>query len=205
MSLTEAQLIYLQEVLGLQGVVLPREIPVAVPEAGVSSTETPAIQAQPHQAVSTSSVSHAPSKSPSGRAEFRTSGDLAASALVCLFWTEEGAAWPLEGASGELARKMIQAMKLSEEDVTWVEWKSQKGQRAPDEILEMVASAGFRPVICFGDAALTAVTGAAGSLGQWQDWQGVQLMPTHSLPELLAKAALKRPAWAHLQMVMKVM
>lgn len=208
-------MIYLQDVLGLHGVVLPREIPVLFSPAEVQYQE--ARHEEVRGGASDSNQSFAsPASSPNSaksatamrtppKAEFRTTGDLASSALVCLLWASSGEPWPLEGAAGELARKMVQAMKLGEADVFWIEWKSTPAQRAPDAVLELVASAGFRPAIGFGLPAITSVTGAVATLGQWQDWQGVQLMPTHALPELMKQPGLKKPAWTHLQLVMKVL
>jgi hypothetical protein len=138
----------------------------------------------------------------------RIRGDLGASSLLCVFAGLDEL--PLQGDAEDLAGKMIQAMKLSSRDVVWLEWSGH--ETAPEAIRDVALSAGFRPILCFGQNSAEGLMGlgaASGSmtslLGQFSEWHGLKIMTTFSLAELMANPAHKKQAWSHLQKVMKVL
>ncbi len=108
MKLSDGQVQYLRDVLGIDTVVLP-PLAAAAPDDLVSSTDV---------------------------SEWRSSGDQNAAKVIVLVSTET-AAFPLERESGELTQKMIQAMKLTGPEVFILEW-NHAHTPAPTEILQVL-------------------------------------------------------------------
>ena len=124
----------------------------------------------------------------------------------------------LAGAEGELLRKMLQAMKLPEEQVymtSVVKCRSMPARRPhPDEVKRCrpVLAAQIRiaepeVIVVLGGAALAALkpdeTLTAEDRGKWMELDGVPMMPTFHPTLLLQKPELKKAAWQDLQQVMK--
>lgn len=131
---------------------------------------------------------------------------------------EDASGQPLAGAEGELLRKMLQAMKLPEEQVyvtSVVKCRSVPARRPhPDEVKRClpVLSAQIRisepeVIVVLGGAALAALkpdeTLTAEDRGRWMELSGVPMMPTFHPALLLQKPDLKKAAWQDLQQVMK--
>jgi hypothetical protein len=179
-----AQLQYLKDVLGLHSVIVPKEPIVLDLPAAVS-------------AVSPQSAALLP------QALVKVRGDVTTARLLC-FVANAGEDFILQGEVDSLAEKMISAMKLKAPEVAWVEWTHALSAPCPGEAID--AALGARvPVLLFGDETARSLLGATAVPGQWVDWSGVRLMATHDLRDLLKKPELKKPAWAHLQAVMRIL
>ena len=201
----EGEIIYLTEVLGITHIVKP--------EASYTQ-RTPDRGEQPDITVPAQQPGEKPARQQLERAaeQVLIRGDLGASALVCLLSKEPhslvanqaAGATLLNSQEVTLAEKMMFAMKLSPDDVIWLEWAF-AGERAPPPIRDVAHSAGFRPLLCFGGDVAEALTGQSCQIGSWTDWDGLKLMTTYSLNTLLDQPDLKKVAWQHLQMVMKIL
>jgi DNA polymerase len=125
---------------------------------------------------------------------------------------------PLAGAEGELLTKMLQAMKLTPEQVyltSVVKCRSNPARRPhPEEVRRCrpVLAAQIRiaepeVIVVLGGAALAALkpdeTLTAEDRGKWMELHGVPMMPTFHPTLLLQKPELKKAAWQDLQQVMK--
>lgn len=125
---------------------------------------------------------------------------------------------PLAGAEGELLSKMLQAMKLTPEQVyltSVVKCRSTPARRPhPEEVRRCrpVLAAQIRiaepeVIVVLGGAALAALkpdeTLTAEDRGRWMELHGVPMMPTFHPTLLLLKPELKKAAWQDLQQVMK--
>ena len=132
--------------------------------------------------------------------ESRSSGDENAAKVIVLV-SSETAAFPLDGVSGELTRKMVEAMKLSAPDVFILEW-THAHTPAPTEIMQALLRSA-KPVLIFGAGTARSLLGHFPKIGEWSAWQGVRFVATESPLDLLARPELKRSAWAHMQVFMK--
>ena len=132
--------------------------------------------------------------------EWRSSGDENAAKVIILV-SSETAAFPLDGESGELTRKMIQAMKFAAPDVFILEW-THAHTPAPLEIMQSILRTS-KPVLIFGAGTARSLIGHFPKIGEWSAWQGVRFVATESPLDLLARPELKRVAWAHMQAFMK--
>ncbi len=124
-------------------------------------------------------------------------------ALVPLFRDE----FPLRGEAEALLEKMLRAMKLAPSEVILATWQFSGELTIPDEIAQLAAAAGSRPILVFGGAKAAARLSQGDtpehSLGQWSVWGESRLLTTFSPRELLSSPDQKRLAWVHLQAVMK--
>ncbi len=131
---------------------------------------------------------------------------------------EDRTGTPLAGAEGELLGKMLQAMKLTPEQVyltSVVKCRSTPARRPhPEEVRRCrpVLAAQIRiaepeVIVVLGGAALAALkpdeTLTAEDRGKWMELHGVPMMPTFHPTLLLQKPELKKAAWQDLQQVMK--
>ncbi len=131
---------------------------------------------------------------------------------------EDRSGLPLAGAEGELLGKMLQAMKLTPEQVyltSVVKCRSTPARRPhPEEVRRCrpVLAAQIRiaqpeVIVVLGGAALAALkpdeTLTAEDRGKWMELHGVPMMPTFHPTLLLQKPELKKAAWQDLQQVMK--
>ena len=172
-ELSEAQINYLSEVLGLSSFIIPESPGSLVRDEILSDDFMGAL---------------------------RLSGDLASSRLICLF--HESSRWPLVGDDAEMATKMIFAMKLDSADVLSIEWR---GSGSNQELKNLLLSAGSRPVLLFGIAEAPALFETSIKVGEIIDFDGVHIMPTHSLSELRDQPNLKKATWLHMQQLMKAL
>ncbi len=130
---------------------------------------------------------------------------------------EDRAGVALAGAEGELLGKMLQAMKLTPEQVyltSVVKCRSTPARRPhPEEVRRCrpVLAAQIRiaqpeVIVVLGGAALAALkpdeTLTAEDRGKWMELHGVPMMPTFHPTLLLQKPELKKAAWQDLQQVM---
>ena len=168
-KLTNDQLHYLRDVLGVDSVVLPVLEPAAA--GGVKAAS-----------------------------ETRTSGDENAAKVIVLV-SSESASFPLDGESGDLTQKMIQAMKLTAPEVFILEWTHARTP-APAEILQTLLRTA-KPVLIFGTGTARSLIGHFPAIGEWSSWEGVRFVATESPLDLLLRPELKRAAWAHMQVFMK--
>lgn len=171
-KLSADQLHYLRDVLGIESVVLPF------------------IDTAFEDSFGTSEV----------RSEWRSSGDENAAKVIVLV-SSETASFPLDGESGELTRKMIDAMKLSAPDVFIFEW-THAHTPAPLEIMQSLLRTA-KPVLIFGAGTARSLIGHFPKVGEWSAWQGARFVVTESPLDLLSRPELKRVAWAHMQVFMK--
>jgi len=189
MALTNEQLLYLRDVLGLEQVLVPF---VAVEDASAFAGVSDATSAgdvfeqtfEPAQVVS----------------EWRSSGDENAAKVIVLV-SSETAAFPLDGEAGELTRKMIQAMKLTSSEVYILEW-NHAHTPAPGEIMATLIRSP-KPALIFGAQTARSLIGHFPKIGEWSSWEGVRFVATESPTDLLVRPELKRVAWAHMQVFMK--
>lgn len=132
---------------------------------------------------------------------------------------DEEKADPYSGEIGEMLGKMVQAMKLTPEDVFVT--AGVKCRPVPPRVPRTDELAACEPylaaqlevirpqaVVTFGAAAFAGLFGGkspalASIRGQWQDYRGVPVMPTFSLPYIQRNTARKKVVWGDLQEVMK--
>jgi hypothetical protein len=180
-GLTREQVMYLREVLGLESVVIPRVVEIPISSATNAAAEDPT-QIQNSVIVR---------------------GDLLSARLVCLASSADRSQ-VLIGERDSLAEKMMSAMKLPPAEVAWIEWHETSQANCPDEVIDHVLNSHV-PLLCFGEDTAKSLLHSAAVAGQWVEWSGVKIMITYSLNELLERPEKKKPAWAHLQAVMKVL
>lgn len=125
---------------------------------------------------------------------------------------------PFVGAAGQLLTKIIEAMKLTREDVyicNVVKCRPPGNRNpAPEEIaacmpfLERQIAAIDPMFICgLGGVAVQTLLntdrGITKLRGQWTTWNGIRFMPTFHPSYLLRNAEKKREVWADVQEIMK--
>ncbi|MES2964284.1 MAG: hypothetical protein V4760_10365 [Bdellovibrionota bacterium] len=173
-GLSPSQLQYLKDVLGVDGVILGT--------ATLAAAEAVSVQLPAAAAVSESRIIGNPSV-----------------ARLLVFAAGERA-FVLEGEAGDLASKMIQAMKLKPNDVAVVEWTGE----TPDDVRD-IWTAWRGLALSFGERTALLLTNEKSESGAWIETDGRKLMVTDSPVRLLAEPARKKIAWAHLQLVMKAL
>lgn len=169
-GLSEEQLLYLRDVLGVESIVLS-------PQAATAQQ---------------------PVAAPAPISEIRIKGDLKSAKLLVVSRGER--AFVLDGEAGDLAAKMIQAMKLASKDVVVMEWTS----NLPDDVRD-AWSAWKGVALSFGEQAAAQLTGSPSTSGSWIDSGARRIMVTDSPKRLLGEPDRKKIAWAHLQQVMKAL
>lgn len=175
-QLTEAQLDYIRNVLGLDALVTPHAESILIDHA---SQAEPVVQ---------------PSLS-----EVRAQGPKNAK-LVVVSGTRDSF-FPFEGEEGALADKMIQAMKLNLNEVRRLEWC--KGE-APEEVLKEVEASPL--VLVFGEAAFSLLArGKVARAGEWTSVSSARVLVTYDPKLLMQEPERKKIAWAHLQTMMREM
>ncbi len=179
-ALSKEQIQYMREVLGLDSVMVPFVDASAATAPEISFEDT----FEPSAVVS----------------EWRSSGDENASKFIILV-SSETASFPLDGESGELTRKMIQAMKYVASDVFILEW-NHAHTPAPEEIFATLLRQA-KPVLIFGSKTARSLIGHFPKIGEWAAWEGIRFVATESPQDLLLHPELKRVAWAHMQAFMK--
>ncbi len=189
------QIHYLKTVLGIESALLPRvlEVPATeilgpLPPEAPSAPDTGAFEAAFEEGVV-------------GISEFRTSGDQNA-AKVLLLIASESSSFPLEGEQGELARKMIAAMKYPSSHLFIIEWTHARLGNAPQGVRDLL-EIDPKPMLIFGTTTASSLVGHVPSFGQWTSWEGTRLVVTEHPKELLLEPDKKRLAWAHMQTFMK--
>lgn len=136
-----------------------------------------------------------------GLSEFRTSGDQNAAKLIILIASHDSG-FPLEGEAGELARKMIAAMKYPSSHVFIIEWTHAELGNAPADVHELLET-DPKPLLIFGTTTASSLIGHIPTFGNWTSWRGTRLVVTEHPNELLIEPDKKRLAWAHMQTFMK--
>lgn len=177
-SLTEDQVMYLRDVLGVRDILIPQG--AALGEAQDFAT---------HLASQT-----------------RILGDPNSAKLVVMI-ASASEKLPLEGPVEDLTSKMVQAMKVLAQQVAWVEWTHLGQVEVPAEVRNVLETVGSCPVLVFGADTLSALIGEEQSVGEWAQMKGsagmVNLLATLRPEELLENSELKRVAWVHLQKLMQ--
>lgn len=208
--LSDAQITYLSEVLGVSSLIIP-ESPhsTALDESAPPPPPPPPAEGQLTDRIAghlaedladqlADQLADPASEDAMGRLRLR--GDLASSRMICLF--HESNRWPLVGEHAEMATKMIFAMKLDSADVLTIEWR---GSGPNQELKSLLLSAGSRPVLLFGIAEAHALFETPVKVGEFIDFDGVHVMPTYSLSELQDQPGLKKATWSHMQHLMKTL
>lgn len=207
--MTQEQIYYLREVLGIRGVILPQRRQGVEPhlEENLDTfvDHTLSIDSDAKDSKRTRPLS------------LRTNGHLETARLVVLVaGAQKGQL--LVGDLQDLAIKMIQAMKLDPiKDIYWLEWMEmgasnfhREGSSVSigcDEIseIQLLLASCHLPLLVFGQDTLSALIGKDEKLGEWVEWQNLRLMATHRLEDLISKQDLKRSSWAHLQKMMRAL
>lgn len=169
-----AQLSYMENVLGIRSIVVPEQVAVQAAHATLPPVVKPVLAV-------------------------RTRGLLQNARLIAI-WAREQA-----GGTGEaeiLAEKMVSAMKVQPSQVFWIDWVQGEGE-LPQEILEILANVGQRPILVFGEATAAPIIPMQIPTGRWTDYRGGRYMITLSPEALLESSEKKKIAWAHLQIIMK--
>lgn len=187
------QIQYLRDVLGIDSAILPRvlEIPesdFAAPVGADSSTDPDLFESEFASGIR-------------GLSEFRTSGDQNAAKLIILIASEDSG-FPLEGEQGELARKMIAAMKYPSSHVFIIEWTQAELGNAPQGVHDLLET-DPKPMLIFGTTTASSLVGHIPTFGNWTSWNGTRLVVTEHPRELLLEPDKKRLAWTHMQTFMK--
>ena len=170
-KLDPGQIQYMRDVLGITDVVLPM---LAAEADSVAMTDD--------------------------NSQWRTSGDENAAKIFVLV-ASSTASFPLDGETGELTRKMIQAMKMTAADAFILEW-THAHTPAPAEISQTLMRTS-KPVLIFGAEAARSLIGHFPAIGEWSSWEGVRFVATESPMDLVLRPELKKTAWAHMQVFMK--
>ncbi len=125
---------------------------------------------------------------------------------------------PFVGKAGQLLTKMIEAMKLTRDDVyicNVVKSRPPENRNPePDEIAAcepflkaQVASVRPKVIVALGKFAAQTLlkdqTAITRLRGQWREYEGIPLMPTFHPAYLLRIPAEKKLAWSDLQAVMQ--
>jgi hypothetical protein len=170
-GLSDDQIRYLRDVLGIESVILGE---------------------------GAAAVAQQPTPPPAPISESRLKGHLKSARLLVVSAGEHRFA--LEGEAGELANKMIQAMKLKPDDVAVLEWTSAVPEDVRDAWNDWDGIA-----LSFGELAAAQLTGSPSLSGSWLDAGSRRIMVTDAPSRLLAEPERKKIAWAHLQQVMKAL
>ncbi len=132
-------------------------------------------------------------------------------------YNEDKQGLPFVGKAGQLLNRMIFAMGIEREDVyiaNVVKCRPPNNRDpAPDEIarcspylykqLETINPKVIVTLGRFASQCLLDTRRSMGSMrGRWQDWRGVEVMPTYHPAFLLRNPESKRQAWNDLKMVM---
>lgn len=186
-KVTEAQLDYIRNVLGLDALVTPRAESIFVDQVAATDQAAQHVDQQPDQHIEQS------------LSEVRAQGPKNAK-LVVVSGTREDV-FPFEGEEGVLADKMIQAMKLNLNEVRRLEWC--KGD-APEEVLKEVEAAPL--VLVFGESAFSLLTrGKIARAGEWTSVSSARVLVTYDPKLLMQEPERKKITWAHLQTMMREM
>ncbi len=125
---------------------------------------------------------------------------------------------PFVGQAGQLLTKMIEAMKLTRDEVyicNVVKCRPPENRNPePDELTAcepflkaQVASVRPKVIVALGKFAAQALlkdkTAITRLRGQWREYEGIALMPTFHPAYLLRVPSEKKLAWSDLQEVMK--
>ena len=200
-KLNSDQIAYLQDVLGIQGLIVPKGGFVLSGD----SLHANDMESQQHGSdlvhVDTGAFEAAFEEGTPGLSEYRTSGDQNAAKIIVLI-ANEGASLPLEGETGDLTLKMIQAMKYPSSHVFVVEWNHARNGNAPEGVREILA-VDPKPLLVFGKTTASSLMGEIPVIGQWTTWGGTRLVATEHPNDLLATPDKKRVAWSHMQTFMK--
>jgi hypothetical protein len=195
--MNEDQIYYLQEVLGVKNVLMPI-LPVPIADVSQVTHDQNIVD----QSLGNQNIGEQGAVSPIEAARFQIYESDDKPKMICLAASADD--HPIfQGESDSLAEKMILAMKLSSNQVTWIEWVN-SAESCPSVILDRVLSSHV-PILVFGVDAARSLLGAPALVGQWVEWSGVKLMVTYSLSQLLLEPNLKKEAWAHLQSIMKIL
>lgn len=195
-KLNSDQIAYLQDVLGIQGLI--------VPAGGFVRSEVSEISAHGREHESTQDTGAfeaAFEEGTPGLSEYRTSGDQNAAKIIVLIANENGVL-PLQGETGDLTLKMIQAMKYPASHVFVIEWTHARNGNAPAGVRELLAIEP-KPLLIFGKTTASSLMGEIPVIGEWTTWEGARLVATEHPSELLAVPDKKRLAWSHMQTFMK--
>lgn len=124
---------------------------------------------------------------------------------------------PFVGAAGQLLTKIIEAMKLTREDVyicNVVKCRPPGNRNpAPEEIVACMPFlerqiAAINPMFVCGLGGVAVQTllntdrGITRMRGQWTTWKGIRFMPTFHPSYLLRSPEKKREVWADVQQIM---
>jgi hypothetical protein len=131
--------------------------------------------------------------------EVRTRGRVQDARLIAI-WARERASG--SGEAEILAEKMVSAMKVQPSQVFWIDWVQGEGE-LPTEIHDVLAAAGTKPILVFGEATVASLIPLQVPTGRWTEYRGSRYMITLSPEDLLESSEKKKTAWAHLQIVMK--
>lgn len=133
---------------------------------------------------------------------------------------EDAQGIPFVGRAGQLLTKMIEAMGFSRDDVyiaNIVKCRPPDNRNPePDEIaackpflLRQIDIVKPKVIVCLGriaaQALLETVIPISKIRGRFQDWNGMQVMPTYHPAFLLRNPPMKKYVWEDLQQVMKVL
>ncbi len=126
---------------------------------------------------------------------------------------------PFVGAAGELLNRIIQAIKLTRDQVyiaNIVKCRPQ-GNRNPEPgeiatclpfLERQLKAVNPRFIVALGKVAAQTLLGRQEPItrlrGKFYDYHGIQLLPTYHPAYLLRNPAAKRDVWADMQMLMKV-
>lgn len=126
---------------------------------------------------------------------------------------------PFVGAAGQLLTKIIEAMKLTREDVyicNVVKCRPPGNRNpAPEEIVACMPFlerqiAAINPMFICGLGGVAVQTllntdrGISRLRGQWTTWNGIRFMPTFHPSYLLRSPEKKREVWADMQQIMAI-
>lgn len=135
------------------------------------------------------------------KSEGRGPSQLRPSRLIALL-PLNGDEFPLRGEDQALLEKMFRAMKLESGDILIVSWRAD-AQELPEEIAQIQSLSEPRPVVVFGREGADRLLGAKTTIGTWHPWGETKFLATYTPRELVSNPELKKPAWQHLQLVMK--
>lgn len=196
--------LYFRSVLGVDSVVLPAPVALLAAMPEVPPEVLPAEQAydQAHVQAHVQADElnrHRPQVQRHER-QLKVTGDFHQANLL-VFASSARAEFAFDGEAGDLARKIVQAMKISIDQVCFVEW-NWSSEQAPDDVFNWLEQVEGRMALVFGRETFVRLVGEAPTLGLIQKAYGVGFMATHDLADLLKAAPLKKETWSHVQLLL---
>ncbi len=174
--LNSDQIFYLQNVLGIKGIILPRAEYAPATNAAVATLTKAA---------------------PEGI--WQESGDYRLARLIVVSCLEEKSS-EVALQADHLTGKILQAMRISSTEVFYLRGEGETA--IPLSSLAKLRASSAQSILIFGVASAHALTQSDLFLGQRLEWENKQMLIINSLQEMLMHPETKKSAWGQIQQFM---